>query len=92
MTDEQELILEMCDPEAIRFDGLDKAIVGYDHNGWIIYDYNTMIHEFTAMGMTDFEAQEWISYNVIGVNAGQGFTIMMMTTFHLPKKEDIKDE
>jgi hypothetical protein len=27
-------------------------------------------------GMTDIEAMEWIDFNVIGTNAGVGFTVV----------------
>ena len=64
---------------AIRFDGLDKAIIGTDHNGFFIYDYDTMITLFCQQGMTQEEAVEWVDYNVLGTNAGNGFTVLMQT-------------
>ena len=69
--------LEIADPEAIRFDGLDYAIVGTDHNGLLVYDYDRMVECFMEdSDMTVEEAMEWIDYNVIGTMAGQGFTIL----------------
>jgi hypothetical protein len=69
--------LDMAVPEAIRFEGLDCAIVGTDHNGLLVYDYERMIEIFVVdSGMTIEEAIEWIDYNVIGVDAGQGFTVL----------------
>ena len=68
--------LDMADPEAIRFEGLDYAIVGTDHNGFLVYDYDRMIEQFVVDGMTIEEAIEWIDYNVMGVQAGQGFTVL----------------
>lgn len=69
--------LDMADPEAIRFEGLDYAIVGTDHNGFLVYDYDRMIETFVVNSeMTIEEAIEWIDYNVIGVQAGQGFTVL----------------
>ena len=69
--------------DAIQFDGLDYAIVGVSDCGYYIYDYDRMIECFIAddeinegEGMTEEEAIEWIDYNVLGVNAGQGFIIM----------------
>jgi hypothetical protein len=63
--------------DAIQFDGLDYAIVGVSHTGYYIYDYDRMIQCFIAEdGMTEEEAIEWIDFNVIGVNAGQGFIIL----------------
>ena len=69
--------LNMADPEAVRFEGLDYAIVGTDHNGLLVYDYERMIETFIVDSeMTIDEAIEWIDYNVIGVQAGQGFTVL----------------
>ena len=69
--------------DAIQFDGLDYAIVGVSHTGYYIYDDDRMIECFIAddeinegEAMTEEEAIEWIDYNVLGVNAGQGFIIM----------------
>ena len=63
--------------DAIQFDGLDYAIVGVSDCGYYIYDYDRMIECFiTDSEMTEEEAVEWIDFNVIGVNAGQGFIIM----------------
>lgn len=76
---ENEMIeeyLENADPEAIVFDGLDLAIVGFDHNGLMVYDHQKMVNIFIADGMTEDEAIEWIDYNVIGTMGGQGFTIL----------------
>lgn len=63
--------------DAIQFEGLDYAIVGVSHSGYYIYDYDRMIQCFIEDdGMTEEEAVEWIDYNVMGVNASQGFIIM----------------
>ena len=53
--------------EAIIFHGLEKCITGMDQFGYAVYDYFKMIEVFTD--------DEWISYNVVGVNAGNGFVI-----------------
>ena len=63
--------------DAIRFHELDEAIIGTDHNGFIVYDYDTMLALFCRQGMTTYEAVEWIDYNVLGTNAGNGFTVLM---------------
>ena len=54
--------------EAIIFHGLEKCITGMDQFGYAVYDYFKMIEVFT-------DDEEWISYNVVGVNAGNGFVI-----------------
>ena len=71
-----EEYLQNADPEAILFDGLDLAIVGFDHNGQMVYDHQRMVNIFIADGMTEDEAIEWIDYNVVGTNGGEGFTIL----------------
>ena len=70
--------LDCCDPEAIRFDGLDDAVVGTDHNGNLVYEYEIMTRIFVEQGMTEEEAEEWINFNVIGTNGGYGFTILFL--------------
>jgi len=76
---ELEELLSHCEPDAIRFEGLDEAIVGICHKGFIIYDYDKMASIFEGMGMSAEEAVEWIDYNVIGTMAGEGFTVMYRT-------------
>tara|TARA_R110000772_G_scaffold241984_1_gene354359 strand:- start:22 stop:270 length:249 start_codon:yes stop_codon:yes gene_type:complete len=68
--------LNCCEPDAIRFDGLDEAIVGSCHKGFLIYGYDKMLSIFEGMGMSSEEAVEWIEYNVIGTMGGEGFTVM----------------
>lgn len=60
---------------AVIFHGIEDAITGIDQNGFAIYSYEEMIKIFMNDGMTDEEAMEWIDYNVLGTNAGQGFVI-----------------
>ena len=69
-------IIEMADPESILFDQLDSAITGLDHQGRIVYCYEKMVTAFKDQGMTEEEAIEWIEYNVLPVNAGNGFTVV----------------
>ena len=70
--------LDCCDDEAIRFDGLDDAVVGTDHNGNLVYEYEIMTRLFVEQRMSEEEAEEWINYNVIGTNGGYGFTILFL--------------
>jgi hypothetical protein len=67
--------LNCVDEETIRFTGLDEAVVGYDHRGLLVYSYEKMLDIF-MLDMTEEEAVEWIDYNVIGTNAGMGFTVI----------------
>ena len=62
---------------AIQFEGLDYAIVGTSHDGYLVYDYNRMIECFVADDdMTVDEAIEWIDYNVLNINDGTGFIVL----------------
>ena len=67
--------LDQCDPEAIRFDGLDDAVIGTDHRGYLVYDYLKILNVFLR-DMEEDEAVEWIDYNVIQTMGGDGFTIV----------------
>tara|TARA_R100000697_G_C5423910_1_gene191090 strand:+ start:327 stop:578 length:252 start_codon:yes stop_codon:yes gene_type:complete len=72
-----EYYLDCCDPKAIRFHGLDDAIIGVDHSGQLCYLHSKMVELFMSNDdMTEIEAMEWIDYNVIGTNAGVGFTVI----------------
>ena len=62
---------------AIQFDGLDYAIIGTSHDGYYVYDYDRMIECFVSdNGMTEAEAIEWIDFNVLGINGGEGLVIL----------------
>ena len=67
--------LQWVADDAIRFTGLDEAIIGYDHRGLLVYGYEKMLDVFMR-DMTEEEAVEWIDYNVLGTNAGMGFTVI----------------
>ena len=43
-----------------------------------MYEYEIMTRLFIEQGMTEEEAVEWIDYNVIGTNAGEGFTVLFL--------------
>lgn len=68
--------IEEANSEAIRFDGIDEAIIGTDYNGWLVYDYNKMVAAFMLQGFEGEEAIEWVDYNVLSINAGNGFTVV----------------
>lgn len=54
------------DDEAIRFTGLDECIIGVDDRGYLAYCYNRMMRHFMKE-MNPEEAEEWISFNVLGI-------------------------
>ena len=65
-----EEILEI-DPyindDAIKFEGLDKCIVGIDQRGFLVYSYNKIVDHFKGDGMSIEEAMEYIDFNVLGI-------------------------
>ena len=64
-----ELVAEQ-NPDAVRFDNLDRAIMGlaqsFGRDTVLAYDYEECIRVFVDEGMTPEEAEEWMSYNVLG--------------------------
>jgi len=76
MIKDTEYYLESANPEAIRFTGLDSAIVGNDQKNNLVYEYNLMHRELMAMGTSNEEADEWMDYNFLPINQGSGFTII----------------
>ncbi len=57
--------------------GLEDAIAGVSDSGLLIYDYSKVVKVFEKQGMTFEEAEEWIGYNVMGVQCnGEGFIMM----------------
>lgn len=60
------------DEEFLIADGLDDAIVGVEAEGdrRVVYDYDKMVEVFMSEGMTEEDAIEHISYNVMGSYVG----------------------
>ena len=53
--------------DAIRFTGLDECIIGLDQRGYIVYCYEKMLEHFMKELGTLEDAEEWISFNVVGI-------------------------
>ena len=68
--------IESAEAGAIRFDGLDSAIIGLDADGFLIYDFDMLVTALMQQGMTSEEAIEWIDFNIVPINAGNAFTIL----------------
>ena len=91
MNDPQiEYLLEVADPDAIRFDDLDNCIIGTDQSGCLVYSYHLMIDHFLSHqpDWTIIEAVDWIDYNISSVNAGYGFTILYNNDYEHIKSAD----
>jgi len=64
--------------DALILHNLNDAIAGVSDSGLLIYDYKKTIKIFMDKeGMTEEEAEEWVDYNVMGVQCnGNGFIMM----------------
>lgn len=69
------------DEEFLVADGLDFAIVGVEAEGErrVVYDYDKMIQVFMEEGMTEEDAIEHISYNVMGAHVGDKTPLFIQT-------------
>ena len=70
---------------AIRFTGLDRAIVGsacvWDTSGnrvvRFVYSGERIVKHFVRGGMSDEEAREWVDFNVEGAYVGPSTPIVV---------------
>lgn len=60
---------------ALKFDGLDDAIIGFCTQGSnkarVAYDYDRIVDIFIEQGMTEDEAAEYVGFNVLGAWMGE---------------------
>ncbi len=70
MNDIKEIIAE-ANEDALFADGFDDAIIGYDSDLAVVYDYNKCLNILQDRdGMTENEADEYMEFNVIGAYVG----------------------
>ncbi len=64
---------------ALKFDGLDDAIIGVTAGTMsvLVYDYDKLVDVFCSQGMDTEEAEEWIQFNVLGAYMGEGTPIVV---------------
>lgn len=76
----RERIAEAHGDEIKFFDGLDSAIIGVttgmQARDLVVYSRAKIVEHFIAEGMTEEEAEEWVSFNVEGAYA-EGIPIIM---------------
>ena len=64
-------IISDINPEALFADGFDEAIVGYEANFTVVYDYSKCMKVLMKRdGMTEHEAHEFMEFNVVGAYVG----------------------
>lgn len=67
----QERLSEI-NPDAILWDGLDSAVIGYTDNGRAVYDINKMIIQTQQMNDCSFEdATDWVDFNILNAYVGE---------------------
>jgi hypothetical protein len=66
LTQEQINIIDGISTGMAILEGLDEAIMGYDASSKrIIYDYNTIVEILVEGGMTEYDAIEYVEYNIV---------------------------
>ena len=68
-------IISDINPDAVFADGFDEAIIGYDANCMVVYDYDKCMEilmrpSLTKEKMTEQEAHEHMEFNVVNAYVG----------------------
>ena len=64
-------IISDINPDAKLADGFDEAIIGYDANCTVVYDYSKCMKILMERdNMPDHEAHEHMEFNVVGAYVG----------------------
>lgn len=72
MTQDLKEKISEINPEAILWDGLDSAIIGFTDDGKVVYDINKLITETQQMNESSFEdATEWVHFNILNAYVGE---------------------
>lgn len=72
MTQDIKEKISEINPEAILWDGLDNAVIGFTDDGKVVYDINKLITETQQMNESSFEdATEWVHFNILNAYVGE---------------------
>ena len=64
-------IISDINPDAVFADGFDAAIIGYDANCTVVYDYDKCMKILMKRdNMTEHEAHEYMEFNVVSAHVG----------------------
>ena len=64
-------IISDINPDALFADGFDAAIIGYDANCTVVYDYDKCMKILMKRdNMTEHEAHEYMEFNVVNAYVG----------------------
>ena len=67
-------------PDALIADGFDEAIIGYTHRGQLVYKVSKMLDILmTREKMSECDADEYLSYNVLGAYVGEMTPVYIYT-------------
>ena len=80
MSDIRETIADAFGDQIKFFDGLDSAIIGVttgmQARDLVVYSRSKIVEHFISEGMSEEEAEEWVSFNVEGAYM-EGIPIVM---------------
>lgn len=77
-------LYEKADPDAIKFEGFEYAIIGLGMYGEIVYDYDKMVTILVIRDrMEVIEAEEFIRYNYVSENKDGLKPIIINLDFNL---------
>ena len=87
----KELLNELYpDEEIVVFDGLEDAVIGvarqFSKQARLVYDREKCLDVFVSQGMTYDEAEEWMSFNVEGLWAGEGTPLIMVPMYRIQEQ------
>jgi hypothetical protein len=76
-----EMYVEDADISTLTADGFDAAIIGVTDSGEVrvVYDYETCVRVLMADGMSEEDAIEHMSFNVMGSHVGEQTPIFIRT-------------
>ena len=76
-----EMYVEDADITTLTADGFDAAIIGVTDSGEVrvVYDYETCVRVLMADGMSEEDAIEHMSFNVMGSYVGEQTPIFIRT-------------
>jgi hypothetical protein len=94
LTQEQINIIDGISTGMAILEGLDEAIMGYDAaSKKIIYDYSTVIEILVEGGMTEYDAIEYVEYNIVTMKLthDEGVDITPLLFNEYPSIDEFED-
>lgn len=94
LTQEQINIIDGISTGMAILEGLDEAIMGYDAaSKKIIYDYSTIVEILVEGGMLEYDAIEYVEYNIIPMKLtnDEGVDITPILFNEFPSIDEFED-